>query len=262
MTREEILNEINTEQLNHSELNALDATSKVSIWYFIKWLFSELFLVVIQYLEMHKLEVESIIAAAPYSTINWYIERAKEFQLNDSLTNVNEKFVYPTIDEDKQIIKQIAVIHLNRELIFKIAKEESEALTACTEDEQTKFKAYIEQIKYPGTVIRIESFLADKLILAYRLEYNAMLNLSDVKLAVEKSLTNYVKNITFNGKYNTTAATDELQKLSETTNAFATGASGRTNLQDEALATSFTQYYESTAGYMEIDKFIIEYIPV
>ena len=262
MTREGILNEINTEQLNHSELNDLNATSKVSIWYFIKWLFSELFLVVIQYLEMHKLEVETIIAAAPYSTINWYIERAKEFQLDDSLTNVNEKFIYQIIDESKQIIKQIAVIPLNRELIFKIAKEESEALTVCTEDEQAKFKAYVEKIKYPGTVIRVESSLADKLILAFKIEYNAMLDLSDVKAAVENSLTNYVKNITFNGRYNTTAATDELQKLSEISNAFFVSANGRTNLQDEALADEFSQYYESTAGYMEIDRFKITYIPV
>lgn len=261
-THEEIFTDINNKQAEHTELAEINSTSRVSVWGLIKWIFAEMFLIVIKYLELHKFEVETIIANAPYATVNWYIERAKEFQLNDALIEQNGKFVYAETDATKQIIKQVAVIPLSRNLIFKIAKEDNSSLVACSEDEKTKFVAYVNQIKYPGTFVSVESFDADKLILRYKIEYNAMLDVDVVQSAVESTLSNYVRNITFNGKYNTTAATDELQKLSEVSNAFFVSASGRTNLQSESLADTFTEYYESTAGYMVIDRFEIEYKPV
>ncbi len=262
MTREEIFNDIATEQAKYPELADLNSTSKVSIWYLIRWIFSEMFLIVLEYFDLHKSEVETIIEAAPYATLNWYRARAKEFQLDDALTEINGRFIYATTDPEKQIIKQVAIVSNNRYLIFKIAKEQSNELTACPADEITKFSGYINQIKYPGTFVYVESNLPDLLILNFKIEYNALLNLADVQTTVNATLNNYVKNILFNGKFNVTAAIDELQKLREVKNPFFVSATGRTNAQSIGEAQSFSQYYQATAGYMKIETLTIEYVPI
>jgi len=261
MTREEFFNYIATEQANYPELSELNSTSKVGVWYLIKWIFAEKFVTVQNYFNLHKTEVETIISNSAYATLGWYVDRAKEFQLDDNLIEQNGRFVYQTIDPTKQIIKQVALVSSNRYLIFKIAKQTTQ-LTACTPDEVTKFTAYINKIKYPGTFVYVESNNPDLLVLNLKIEYNALLNLADVQTIVNNTLTNYVKNISFNGRFNSTAAIDELQKLSEISNAFFLQSTGRTSGQSVPEAQPFTDYYQAAAGYMKIETLNIEYVPV
>ncbi len=262
MTQQEALAIIETEVAKHTELSEIDSTSKVSIWYYIKYVFSAVASLISEIWLAYQAEVNAAIAAAPYGTVQWYILRAKEFQVDELLTVIEGKPQYTTDVPEAKIIQQVAVVPLNRVLIFKIAKSDgATGLQACSSEEVTKFLAYINHIKYPGTQVTVQSYNADKLILNWKIYYNALTDLTVLRTAVETAVNSYLSGIVFNGKFSVTECTDQLQKVTAVINPVFISASGRQNAQAIAEAVSFTEYYESIAGYMQVDTFNFTYIP-
>ena len=76
MTQQEALAIIETEVAKHTELSEIDSTSKVSIWYYIKYVFSAVASLISEIWLAYQAEVNAAIAAAPYGTVQWYILRA------------------------------------------------------------------------------------------------------------------------------------------------------------------------------------------
>ena len=166
MATDKIYNEIISEKENgeYPQLDGLNSTSKVSIWrswifvfaYFSKTI-RELFTSFVEY-------VESVFAKNQAGTLYWWIEQIKKFQYGDTLEFLDGVFKYSIIDEEKQIVKQVALAPLDGLLTFKVASMDGSGnLVPLTPEQLAALSAYVDKVKFPGTHTKIVSQKADNL---------------------------------------------------------------------------------------------------
>lgn len=112
-----------------------------------------------------KADVETTLANKQPGSLQWYIDKAKGFQLDDSLV-VNDKGVlgYVLEDLEKQIVKHASATEQDGELLLKVAKynDNGELVPlSLTNGEFLHFQRYIENVKFAGTGITITTLDAD-----------------------------------------------------------------------------------------------------
>ena len=141
-------------------------------------------------LDVLKADVENLLANKQPGSLMWYIDKAKEFQLNDSLV-VNSKGIlsYAVIDEEKQIVKHASATEQDGELLLKVAKYDDNGdlvPLSLTNGEFLHFQRYIENVKFAGTSISTTTLNADLI------NYDIVIYYDPVYLpeAVEQSVIN------------------------------------------------------------------------
>jgi hypothetical protein len=212
----EISTSIFADKNSRPELNSLNSTSKTAIWR--HWTFTAA--VAQQNLEFiqdrFETEVNEIIANNFIGTVQWYAERAREFQLGYDLTLSGTKFTYPTVDPASQIIKAVSVTENSGSTLYiKIAKENTNSdLVALTGQEKTQFTKYITKIKLAGTKINVVSLAADQLVMSgTTIYYDSIYSPAVIKDSVESALRAYTKSIPFDGKVRLNDVIDILQEV-------------------------------------------------
>ena len=264
MTTEEIYKQIINEKENgnYTPLDELTSESKVSVWRTFVYIFAyfsvtirELFTSFVEY-------VESVFAKNQPGTLYWWIEQIKKFQYGDTLEFLDGVFKYSIIDEEKQIVKQIALESLDRLLTFKVASmDDSNNLIPLTTPQVEALTAYVDKIKFPGTNISIISQEADNLRLTYRVYYNAQIHKIDLDAAIRAVANNYLSKLVFNGKFSITGLTDEFQKINGVINPVCTIAEAKNHYEAESDYAAIMDYYIAAAGYMMINQLNLEFIP-
>ncbi len=264
MTTTEIYNEIidEKESGNYPELDELNSTSKVAIWRLWVWIFAFFSNSLNEVFISFKSYINETFAKNQAGTLLWWISNIKKFQDNDSLEFIGGVFKYPIIDETKQIIKQVALESRYPEVIFKVVSEDGSGnLVPISENQVDNLRAYINQIKFPGTYIDVISQLADDLRLNYRIYYNAQLSVSSIETAIREQADSYLSNIVFNGKFSITELTDEFQKITGVVNPMYLSGQAKNHFQNIAEYSEIEDYSNSVAGYMAIDNLTLEFIP-
>jgi len=261
MTKEQIINEILTEKGAQNSLSAIavpgDAVfSKVSVFYQITWVFATICEVILGLFERHKREIEEAMAMAPIFTTGWYVKRIKEYQDGDELKVRDDYTIgYATIDTEKQVVKQTAVVFQDGVMRVKIAGlDESGTLVKIDNEVAQRFLSYMNQIKRPGTPVQVINYEPDLLVLYYKVYYNGQLVESEVESNVRSAVNDYLQNIVFNGVFNVTACTDRIQQVAGVIDPFFVSGSGRLYYQPEGDSVFIEDYYNSTAGYLAIDE--------
>ncbi len=260
MTTQEIYNQIIAKKTNYSELDNLNSTSNVSIWRLWAFIFAFFSKSIDELFETFKTYIESVFAKNQAGTLQWWLNKIKEFQLNDELFVVDGVFKYNLIDVSKQIIVQVALEVENRILVFKCVKSVDDVLTPLTSSEITSLTAYINKIKFPGTFIQILSQKADDLRLSYRIYYDALLDKTNIETEINATILNYLNNIIFNGKFIITELTDLLQNISGVTNPVYLNGQVKNHFQTEDEYSEIADFATAKAGYFILNTLTLEFI--
>jgi hypothetical protein len=198
---QELYDEIITEKESQTTLAELDSPSTVSIWR--GWIY--VFAVIINYFEQFLasfyLEIDSKIKTAIAGTEEWYALKAKEFQYGDPLQIINGQPSYALIDESKKIIKA-ASVSTDRETgisTLKVAKLIGEDFEKLSDSESIAFLAYLDKFGFAGSKVIGRSLPADLIRIFTQVQFNALYDLSELKVKVENAVKVYLKTIPFNG---------------------------------------------------------------
>ena len=260
MTTNEIYTQIIAEKSNYPELAELNSTSNVStwrLWAYVSAFFSK---TIYELFESFKNYVESVFAKNQPGTLQWWIQKIRDFQLGDELLFLNGVFQYSLIDVSKQIIAQVALETVNQILRFKVVKLINEELTQLEPAEILSLQTYIDRIKFPGTFTQVISQPADNLKLSYRIYYDALLNKNDIETNINNQIENYIQNIVFNGRFVITELTDELQSITGIINPVYIEAFSKAYNQTSDEYTIINDYAIAAAGYFDLTELTLEFI--
>jgi hypothetical protein len=114
---------------------------------------------------MMKSDVEAKLANKQPGSLEWYIDKAKAFQLGYSMT-VSQKGIlgYTVTDTGAQIVKHASAIEQDGAVLLKVAKYDEQgnlAPLSLTNGEFLQFQRYIENVKFAGTRVTITTLEAD-----------------------------------------------------------------------------------------------------
>lgn len=202
-------------------LNDLTSTSKVAIWRLFIFLFSTAVWMHEQIFDKFKEEVDERVKDASTGNIRWYWKQAFLFQFGDSLSYIDNKYQYATIDETKKIVERASVFEVGSQLRMKVAKLDSVgAPVPLSSVELTAFNDYMNKIKFAGTNVAIISSLPDQIQIYYSITVNQqVLSLTGESLSapgtypVEDVINKYIKDLPFDGVLNFTKLTDKIQEV-------------------------------------------------
>jgi hypothetical protein len=265
-TIQEIYDSIITEKQTLSSLNGLTpnpetyvnflsqlaSSSRVAIWRLFAYIVAVAIYTTEVLWDVFKAEIENIAAQAEAGTVRWYQEKVLDFQYGDVLIYQDGVYQYALIDESLKVVKRCAVVERPDGVVFiKTAKLDNAGLPIPLDaPELVGLTAYMQQVKFAGTFLYVNSFNADTLKLYYDIYYSAELDLGSVQAAVYAAVQSFIANLPFNGALNINKLTDALQSV--------TGVIDPKFVSAEATYgalpyTAFDREYLSNAGYLEID---------
>jgi hypothetical protein len=254
-------------------LQELTTTSKVGIWRLILWVCAVAIWIHEGLWDSFEIEINEKSASLIPGTIGWWVTEMKKFQYGDELiwNSTDEKFEYTTIDIDKQIIIQTAVVEVNGLLVIKIAKSDgSIGLEKLTAPEKAAVQNYIDCIKFAGTLTSLISEDPDYLYLLctvyvdtsiiYNDEsnptdpLNGSLIVDSTVFPIQDAIDNYISTLDFNGKYFVVEQVDSIQSVSGVSNVIINTCQAKYgSIAYTDILTTTEQSYQSNAGYLTID---------
>ncbi len=202
-------------------LNDLTSTSKVALWRLFIFLFAVGVWTHEQLFDAYKLEVDEKIKDAVTGNLRWYRLQCFLFQYGDSLSFINDRYKYASINPITQIVKRASVSEVGSQLRVKVAKLDGAGIPEpLTGTELTAFNNYINQIKFAGTNIAIISSVADEIVIKYTITVNQqVISLTGESLIspgtypIVDVVNEYIQNLPFDGVLNFTKLTDEIQAI-------------------------------------------------
>lgn len=216
----EIQNDIFVRIASNPDMAALNATSKVSVYRLLVFVFSYAVLMLEKILDVHAAQVDKAIYENKPGTARWYRNMALKFQMGMNLLTDDDEFdntrlvngvmVNYTADEIEasKIIKYCSVRQSleSSRLIIKIAGETGENLRPLVGSEIDAFDYYMSQVAYAGVKIDVVNNPADQLLLNIAVYRNPLVldsegnNIANGGQSVPLALKQYMKNLPFDGE--------------------------------------------------------------
>jgi hypothetical protein len=256
-TFEQIDTEITSAIAADTNLNGLNSTSQVSLWKLFKDAIAQVLQVNDQLQDAKLLELNRIADEAVAGTSYWLRRKVYEFQYGDQLqVNTDFSVGYPSIDTSKNIITRVSVKQLedSRDVLVKVAKGDT-TLTPLAPTELAALKAYINKLKFAGTIIRPISLTSDFIAVNAEIYYFAEYIEADVKAAVIVALNNFLKTLEFDGTMYLTKLVDALQLVPGVKDVRLISAVARpyTTDADDTSLQPIERIYETNSGYLVAD---------
>lgn len=217
-TTQEIYTTLETNLAANSTLAPLVTnTSKVAIWRLLLWVFAYAANVVELLFDAFVAEVELKGQAAKVGNTQWYQERVLDFQYGDNLVFLNGIYQYAVADDTKKIVSQCSVTEgfdplIGGVLNIKVAKNTG-SLVPLTSTEQAALSSYLQKVKFAGTKFKLISTSGDILKVAFSIYYDPIIPIDTLQPLVISTITNYVKNLPFDGVLNITRLIDAVQQV-------------------------------------------------
>jgi membrane peptidoglycan carboxypeptidase len=148
-------------------------------------------------------EMQQLAESLKPHTLNYYDQKAREFQLGDVAEVQGDGGVaYSTIDTNAQIISRVALKRPQPgELRVYLAKEGSSGPEPLTSSEETQFADYFDKVKAGGTLISTVSEAADELELNGNLTYDNEIGQQQAEDNATAAIEAYLASIDFGGIY-------------------------------------------------------------
>jgi len=262
-TIEQIQNSIIADKEASAELSELTSTSKLAIWRLWVYIFSVATFLLETMWDKFSAEVELRIENTRAHTVRWYKEKALAFQYEDEL---NDKDYYDVIDEEKQLVKQVAIEEGQGEIKVKIAGDDGNGNMQPVEpDVKNAFFEYMGRIKDAGTYINVVNNPPDDLKLVIDIYYDALVMKSDGTVkdqdgqpynSVELAIDNYLKSIDFNGEIILSKLVDYIQLAKGVKDVVLLSAQSRFGLNE---FSEILRARKPDAGYMKLTEKTINY---
>ncbi|MDY0102839.1 MAG: hypothetical protein RBS07_07845 [Lentimicrobium sp.] len=255
--------QIIVEKANRQELDALDSTSATAIYRLWAYVVASVIFTLETLFDLHRAEVEGIIATQKPGSLLWYRAMCLGYKPGAGLVVENGRVGYPPGANDiPPLIAQCSVREAADGIVIKIAKEvagELEPLSTgigTRPNELNPFSAYLAQIKYAGTPVRIINSPAELLIMNAVVFYDPIMItasgtlIADGSRPVDNAIQAYLRNLPFDGRLKRTALIDAIL-----------AAPGVKDVQITTLSSKYEQYpYEPIPvshipipGYFKID---------
>ncbi len=228
-TEEEILATINEEADKQAVLADLQSNySRVSVWRYVKQLIAFVIHTIESYYDNHKREIKAMIESQHVGTTGWFAEQARAFQLGHKLSLVNHRPVYLTKDPAAQIISHVAIQEgtgLEKgTVIVKAVKNNAQGRpTALSSVEQIAFQGYLANITFAGLKTTVLSATAAAMRVYATIQVDGQVFHVDTVnqgeliagggKPVEEAISNYLRNLPFNGIIRRTAIIDSIQAV-------------------------------------------------
>lgn len=240
-------------------LDDLTTTSKVARWRLF-FAIAAIAIVALENLwDAFKLLIDTTIKNQKVGSVPWYRQIALEFQYGDSLTLINNEFVYSPVVMANRVVAQCAVVEGNP-LTIKVARLVGSSLAPLTAPQETAFDAYIAQRKFAGTAISIVNQIADDLGLDIKIYFDPLVLDTTGQLLsspgvypVDDTISNYLSTAAaknFNGDLVLNGLIDALQATQGVVNPILNQAKAKNGANPYAV---FTEKYSPLSGYLVLD---------
>lgn len=165
-------------------------------------------------------EVETVVNDSYVTGIRWYYQKALEFQRGDKLVYDEKmcRFVYPRVNEEKKVVKNVAVRQVVDEQVTKLKVYFSDAAKQpLTGDVRNAFEEYMREVGAAGTHYLFVSREPDKIKVRLRIYYDPLvLNRNGERLngegkPVEETIESYLNALEYGGVFYASKLVDMLQ---------------------------------------------------
>ena len=210
------VDEIATSIINQLPSDWNLTSSSAAVWRVIVYAIATVINIFEQIMDAFKSDIEQKIDAKRIGSKDWYEQKAREFQLGDSLQfNPDGTVSYPTIVPQKQIIAFATMTEGDDAATLKVAKLGSDGQLAPLSDvELLQFQNYIELIKIVGTKINIVSLPPDIITMTATVYYNPIYTQGEVQDALDSALLDFQLQNT-NGYFRRNELIEYLRKLDQ-----------------------------------------------
>ncbi len=224
-TIKEIENIIYKAKENEPSLSELNSTSKSAIWRLWIYIIAYVIYTLELLFEIHTKEVDFKIEHLKPHTYRWYRNKALAYQHGFDLLPDSDKYDNGNATEDiiekSKVIKYSAITEAEDDsrLIIKIAGESNGTLIRLSNEVETNFKQYINEIKDAGVRVSVVNYEPDKLKLNITIVRDKLvlnnngMNLLSGKYEVKEAIHSFMKELPFNGELSLQALTDKLQQV-------------------------------------------------
>lgn len=164
--------------------------------------------------------VEILIDNSYVTSLAWYYHKALEFQNGDALS-FDEKtysFRYPVVDEEKRLIKNVAIREVTDGNVTKLKVYFSDGQKQpLTGDIRKSFESYMRQVGAAGTHYLFVSQEPDELRVHLHVYYDPLVldstgtRLSGGGKPVEETIENYLNSLEYGGIFYASKLVDMLQ---------------------------------------------------
>lgn len=232
--------------------------SKVAVWRLWTYVVAVCIWTLENLFDYHKTEITQLIATQKPHTLQWYIYRAKLFQLGETLPDGSDSYSEPSTDPLVTIIKHAAAVELSNLVRIKVAKDNAGTLEALTTGELAAFSGYMNRIKDAGVRLQLTSSNPDNLQLILSVYYDPLVLTSTgtridgtSSTPVLDAVNNFLSNLPFNGVFVLNNLIGALQAIDGVEIGSVVSA------QANYAATPYvpiTVRYTPDAGYMALDE--------
>lgn len=238
------------------ELAGLTSTSQTAIWNLIFFICAVAIFTIEVLVDIFKDEMIALALENEPGTRQWVRKQALYFQYSATtpqfINLVNFAPVYPVEDASLRIVTQCSVKQdENRDVIVKLAKGTT-TLAPLSNTELTAFASYLNFIKFAGTAIRAISLEPDRVKFTLDLYYDPQFPAASTKALVITAITEYLKNIPFDGVLLITKLIDAIQLVPGVKDVQILTAIARQEQVPfgDPASTTFDRSYETVAGYI------------
>lgn len=190
-----------------------------------------------------KADVDARISRAVVASVPWYYKVARAFQYGDALAfdEATQQYVYPKVDEAKQLVRHVAVRDRGTSVQILASGEHNGRPTVLSDDVLTAFKQYLNRVKIAGVVIAVHSLPPDHVSISATISIDPLvinrqgMRISDGTYVVEDAIKAYLANIVYGGTFNKTRLVDAIQAVEGVTDV---------ELADCRYSTDGTSYKE------------------
>lgn len=269
-TASEELSALEVLTTQEQSITAVTSTSKVALWRLLIWIVAFATYLLERLFDQHVAEVNQLITEHKPGRLPWYRTMALRFQFGFELLHGSDVFDNGTATAEQiansKVVKYAAVSEgAERGLVvLKIAGESNGILQPVTPEQQEAFQSYMSRIKYAGTKIQTRNYLPDLLTLTITiycdplvLNANGVHNITGVAV-VEQAITNYLKQLPFDGELVLAHLVDALQQVDgvlipHLTNATSAAVNPTTGDYEDAQVINVKKIPES--GYFTLENF-------
>ncbi|NPV35068.1 MAG: hypothetical protein HPY80_00205 [Bacteroidales bacterium] len=196
----------------------LSNKSKVAIWRLWLWLMSVASWMVEKLFDIHKEEVEDIIARKRPHTLRWYAEESKKFQYGYCLEWLGDTFGYAADQPTAKIITYASASEVGDKVLIKVATGERPNIKPLSTIQLSAFKDYWAKWKDAGVKLEIVSLPADEIKVNMKiirdrmiLDHNNRLLRDSTINPIENAIASFGAGLEFDGLLRLSKLVDAIQ---------------------------------------------------
>lgn len=200
-----------------------------------------------------KSEIETEIANQVPGSLQWYVQKLKNFRYNYTINDLgeyNNNNISEVELQNALVVKHAVALEdtVTGLLVLKVAGDNNGERVPLPPIQQTALEDYIKRIKYAGVRTQLINQEGNTFNCTVDIWYDPQLLPSDVITNCRAVIGNYIKNLPFNGEYSNMALTDKLQAVEGVKVVELTESSYIDNGEEKSIVAKVRPY----AGYFNV----------